>query len=631
MAANWQPLALVPRARFEKKFGTVAELLRRRALEESALASTWLLEKKALRRALEFAVPPGHLPVEIAAEPNPDLLRQKAARAYCRLRDAKQLVPGFSAPPTGVGEGRFFVWSSPAPKPGTLELPQLSRLVEAGFEDLADAVAELWSAVYFESVLGASVGKASRIEVAIGVTRASEAARRSFDELFARAYGAEPGLLPLPGRAYCRAPFVELDRSLAERSVRSVLAELACVVKVPRGLFVVGGGRAGVDPSLLAAIEGTSLVRSQREALDESLGVGALDSPSSGTELRRLGSWVETLLEDRASERQLEREIEGEEEELAARFSWLREMDLAILPADGLRRTIEELLAPIDRVAGLSFRATHAAAFVCRLHGALGSFEASTIDAGLDLAPLRFLCALTCARERIDAGEPNAKVAFDLWLDHPEYFPGALGKDPFALPEQPPSDVLDLLGAEPRFDVDELREGARVVSDRAIARAEARAPRFVAALAAPLRSRARRMVELRERARAVEVRLDYLLRRVLFDAGRRLPRFELDLDEGAVWHARVSEIIEAVDLRGHGLRDRVRWRRAEVRLSAAQRGLAQGVPPSPLGLAHARRLHLLVHLLGASGEVRYEGRPSDTVPSVLCALGRPVSCFVGPP
>lgn len=633
MAVDWQPLALAPRARFDKQFGAFAELVRRRAPDEPSLAPTWLLEKKALRRALSLAVPPGHLPVDIAAETNALLFRQKAARAYSRLRDVKQLVPAspkLLADPAG---GRLLVWSSPAPKPRRLELPQLCRVLEVDGEQLADAVAELWSGIFFESVLCAVERRAARIEVGIGVTRASDEARLAFVELLSKAHGAEQQLLPLPGQPFSRLPLVELDRSLAERRMRAVSVGMGSVTKVPRRLFAWSGGQWGVDREVLGVLEGTKVSHAQRDALVDLLGAADAGVPTAGPELRRLGSWVETLLEDRATERQLEREIDEEERELAARFSWMREMDLAILPADGLRRTIEELLVPIDRVTALAFRAAHAAAFVGRLYGALGSFEAASIDAGLELAPHAFLRELAWARQRIDEGEPSGVVAYELWMEHPEYFPGDLARDPFRALDTVSPEVLESLELEPRFDVDDLREKARVASDHAIARAEARAPRFVLALTAPLRSRARRMVELRERARAMEVRLDYLLRRVLFDAGRRLPRFELDLDESAVWHVRVSELIDAVDLRGHSLRDRVRFRRAEfARLVASARALgAAGPGPAPVALAAARQLDALAKVVvGAPAEVRYEGRPSDTAPTVLRALGFSVICSVHP-
>lgn len=675
MEPVWHPWASVPDQALLDSGGPATLAVVHRLREHGFSGPGWILPRKAFRRAASD-LPSGHRPLDLLAQKAGPSRDERAARAHARLLGARHRVP-----PLSVATPRCLVWASAVLRPRRASAPGLTLLVSTPSERWVEAVTELWATVCLEPVLEGLPASLRRVELAIGLFEE----RPELGELVAEALRSAraPGEDPLPwlGQGKSAAPAVTFDRSLAE--LRSGAAwpllkqEFGGTLSALDAVTAFGPA-LGRDRTLLA-IEHLGSTAERAVALEMfgptrayaavrgagargvalghigsgptgSGGVGSGDVGSGG-ELRSL-SWArfaKDVASDVARARQQERRVEALQQQAQSRRGWMAEVDLGLLPDDGLRRTLEQELDLARQAACLSVETALSAARLVAAHGELSQVPAGTLDRGLRYPAFDWAEDFERLWLRL-SGEHEARSWADRALESHQEDPLGerapksveielarfrqrhsdvlLASDPVA--EQVFSLALcEALSSQKSTKVllaTEL-ELARVRADRVVAESEKHVPRFWASQLATLGSLSRGALLLRERARALDVLADSLLRRVALEVDRRLVRLEVGLARGAVWHCTPRELILTVDMRGVALQPRVTARaRGAARYHAASRLEApfpfesEAPPQEPVSLARLRGLHLLPWLAVEPSRIRYEGRSSDTLPALLRAL-----------
>lgn len=637
MEFEFRRIDLFPPVELERAAGAMALLVQKRLEGAGVLSSTFVLGRKAFRLATD-RLPPGHRPVELAGQDLDGGREERAARAHDRVRRSLDLVPTVT-----LSTSRCLVWSSPVLRPRKRAMAGLVAVIAAPSERVADAVSELWASIFLEPVLDCVPGRLRRLELAIGVTEEQPAARQALLEALGSAEVALEDVLPPPGQGPWPHPPLAFDRSverLRAQARRSAMKRAFGTPALGHATGQLGPGLAREQVELLTSRQhgavGAAVARDVMGPL------GRTPEPTVGDErpldLARLGAQVALHV---AQMSELGREVERLAVQAQRRHDWLVEMDLQLLPDDGLRTTLEEQLGLVPAVTDLALRAALAAARLSRTYAALAGSTTERLDLGVRFPLTDFLTDFhEAARELLQAvREDGADVesALDVAVTY------VAERHLEVLPRQSAMERVELrrafewvvrkgdAGPSPQRRL----EVARVRGDEASADFESRLPRLVASRISPLRSLVWGASLLRERARHLEVLVDAMLRAVAVEVDRRLPRLEPGLPEGSVWHCHVRELVATVDLRGTSLAARVRARsRGEAGYFAARnlatpRALDFALVQSSLPLAQVRALARAVWLLLAPETVDYGGRTQDTLPSLARALDVPLSPSLG--
>jgi len=627
MEFDFERLDRLPLAEIERSAGGTAVQVRNALERVSALASTFLLGRKAFRLAVA-RLPPGHRPLELLDQELGAARWERGARAHERVRLSSDLVPSLQ-----LESPRCLIWSSPVWRPRKVSIPGLVAVVEARREDLAAAVAELWAASFLEPVLERVPAGLRRLELAVGVTEDRPDARTALLAALADQESRPDATLPLPGQADWTSPASAFDCSVERMRASARRSVLRRAFGTP--VLTLGRGKWGpaLDKQEFEALSrrqggsvGAIVARDLLGPVESTPDVG-MGGPRA-LDLARLGGQLALSVAQMA---ELGREVEQASARTAGRREWMAEMDLALLPDDGLRTTLEEQLALLSTVTDLALRAAVASAKMSRTFAALLGIGLGELDLGVDY-PLtellrdfeRCVGRLPKAAAEGAASSPEFEATLQAFGErHAHIYPRFDGQARATLRR---AFERACVAGRPELGVERRLELARVRGDQAAAELEARLPRVVASRVSPLRSVVEGASVLRERARMLEVLADALLRTVAVEVDRRLPRLEPGLPDGAVWHCHLEEILDTVDLRGTSLRGRVKARASgEAAYDAATRvaqppefGTAPLLEPTPL--ARARGLDQVPWLFVGPELVSYTGRPSDTLPCLARAL-----------
>ena len=289
-----------------------------------------------------------------------------------------------------------------------------------------------------------------------------------------------------------------------------------------------------------------------------------------------------------ARQARLEREVEGAEAEIDRARRRLFDMDLGIVPDDGLATTLQSTAALLDRTGTLMLAcasaslASHLA--LCRVLERVGRRRVSA-RAGLDEAPIAegrraagaswgaaepIAQALAGGARELDSANPGlalarvaevvrgdpvaypllcaggvhapadlpegpARRAIEAFLD--AYGDRAVREAELATPRwrEDPAQVIAMLVSSlraPPGDPDRALARARALADREMARLETRLSSVELALVRALVERTQRFTRLRERMRTWVTRVLGMIRAVALDLDRRLLRIDPSLLAG---------------------------------------------------------------------------------------------------
>ncbi len=428
----------------------------------------------------------------------------------------------------------------------------------------------------------------------------------------------------LPGAA---TPLTwSVARSFAEKGFRQAFGALGC--KVPRGAALVANvhGRFYLHLSGFMRIAAEVPGLEPRALLEASGGateaaIGALERQLGEVSHRafyaRLPITIPRLL---AMQARLARDVGRFEADAGRQRKALLEMDLTLLPDDGLVTTLKGANALLDRTGSLMLScasaslASHLA--LCRLLAAVTAGKASARDddapgtggdgtpetaahlaqmltggahdmesAGPGVALARVAVVARdedAAREALIAGRVRAvsdlpsgptRRALARFLE--AYGDRGVREAELASPRwaEDPSTVIGMLTASLRGapgDPDAALARARSLADRELARLETQLGVVTIAAVRLLVSRTQHFTRLRERMRAWVSRVLGLLRTIALDVDARIRRIDPSLPEGSVFFCTFDELTGALRTGRAELGPIVRLRRAEHARDAAR-------------------------------------------------------------
>lgn len=635
---SWTFLNSLEAGRLEKGFGSASGRALRVVRNLRPLAEVFGLDKKVFRAALRECVPTDHAVATILGEPEVEQAL-RAARAYERLRGERHLVP--ELPHELAGEG-FLLWSSYCLKPRDPRAMGLEVLCVRR-EDVPDAVLELWARIYLSSRLRALSPGLGRAEVAIGLVAFDEESRAALlgvqNDEEAVAQEIDPPFPSFRSGTELACALEESFLSAMASAWARPLRKIGEKKTADEPIVLVKAGEARVSAERLRKLLADKEGELEGRALELALGEPKAEWVKSGSPGRRLKDarklmraiWDLLLRAPEAA--RLEARKSALKERVLARSTWMREMDLAILPDDGLKQTLVELVELTTRTASLSAESELLAALHGTSYLTLTGLDLGAIDAGLELPTYHYLLDFEEAMTRVRV-DPLARTAL-LGGEAPEAGPGLRALDSFYRKHRemfgggsdlslPRALIAAARGAleRPIFLEAELRR-AQADADRKIAAFEEQQARPIGASLSPLRSQARGLLMIREAARALEVRVSEMVLLAVKDIDRRLGRLEPGMEPLAAYHATLSELVATVDMTGPSLRARTMWRKADALLRRREPQESSQVSPF-VGLALRRGLPELLHLAYESGPLRYSGRESDTLPCSARMLGRNV-------
>jgi phosphohistidine swiveling domain-containing protein len=423
----------------------------------------------------------------------------------------------------------------------------------------------------------------------------------------------------LPGAA---TPLTwSVARSFADKGFREAFGALGC--HVPRAAHLVGNvyGRFYLNLSSFMRIAAQVPGLSPRALLTASGGgspavIDALTRQVDGVSRRgflfKLPFTAPTQI---ARQARLEREVAAFEAESERSLRGLGDMDLGLLPDDGLATTLKAGAALLDRTGTLMLACASASlaghlglCFVldrlARRDAGRGLFDFSgglsaaeplaqalaggvreLESAGPGIALARVADAVRGdppARERLLAGhasrpedlpEGPARRALVHFLE--AYGDRAVREAELATPrwrEDPSTLVAMLVSAlrAPPGDPERALARARAISDREMARLETRLSTIELALVRNLVGRTQRFTRLRERMRTWVTRVLGMIRTIALDADRRLRRIDASLPAGSVFFCTFDELCAALQSGRAEIGHVVRLRRAEHARDAAR-------------------------------------------------------------
>ena len=603
-----------------RKFGDATAQLLADAQARSIETPLFALDRKVFRRIVKDRLPPRHGVMD-AREQRTLERGITAARAFARLEAGFE--PRLTAPPE-LAHGRCLLWSSWALRPreiGKIEL----EFVVVEFEELEHAMWALWSRVYLESRLSRIPDRATKLDVSLGVAPYGEQLEECLRRLSGRSLEVP---FQVPSFAVQTEPLFCFEQELYQRLIRGFTTSLGALElpEAPTEFVVCDAGRLGLRTQV--SQEKGPRAFSNNAALGLVFGAAAEPNRKPHGLFEKLTLGVDLLLWARRTA-QLELETERLRVRVEVSEAWMQELDLAVLPDDGLRRTLEELASLWDEVTRLGARAELVAAIHVADYQALTGLPLSVIDAGLPLPLGRALEDFEEAMSRV-RGDPLARHARSetghFELERLAEGPARRALSAFAtahgwlLGERGlwHPDLLEAVarGLETEASVRAQLSDSLTRADRMVALFEQNVSRVLASSLAPFRLQTRAAVLLRERTRSYEIVICELFRRTLIDIDRRLPRLEPGLEPGSAYHAYFEELVRILDLRGENLVQRVRSRKREVELSKLDLG-----GPHFTGLAERRSLPLALALPYSGPNLGYRGRSTDSLPTLARALG----------
>jgi phosphohistidine swiveling domain-containing protein len=425
-----------------------------------------------------------------------------------------------------------------------------------------------------------------------------------------------------------------IARAFSDKGFQEAFAALGC--RVPRDAHLVGNvqGRFYLNLSAFMQIAAQVPFLGPRALLTASGGasevvIEALERQIEGVSRRSfLLRLPFTAPRELARQARLEREVERAEAEIDLARRRLFDMDLGIVPDDGLATTLQQTVALLDRTGTLMLAcasaslASHLA--LCRVLERVGRRKASA-RAGLDEAPIDrspspraagagwgaaepIAQALAGGARELDSANPGlalARVAEAVRGDPAAYARLCAGgvRAPAELPEGParraieafldaygdravreaelatprwredPAQVIAMLVSSlraPPGDPDRALARARALADREMARLETRLSSVELALVRALVERTQRFTRLRERMRTWVTRVLGMIRAVALDLDRRLLRIDPSLSPGSVFYCTYEELVAALRSGRAEVGHVVRLRRAEHARDAAR-------------------------------------------------------------
>jgi pyruvate,water dikinase len=421
-----------------------------------------------------------------------------------------------------------------------------------------------------------------------------------------------------------------IARAFSDKGFNEAFTALGC--KVPRGATLVGNvqGRFYLNLSTFMQIATQVPGLSPRALLTASGGASdtvietlerQIEGVSHGRFLLRLPFTAPRQI---ARQQRLEREVTAFEAEIDRARRGLFDMDLGILPDDGLGTTLQRAAALLDRTGTLMLAcasaslASHLA--LCRvlervgrrrpsarsggpdeerIEGAPGTGwgaaepiaqalvggarELASADPGIALAKVAEVVRGDPAAEaRILAGEVHrpadlpegpTRRAIEEFLD--QYGDRAVREAELATPRwrEDPAQVIAMLVSAlraPPSDPEKALARARALADRELARLETRVSSVELALVRVLVERTQRFTRLRERMRTWVTRVLGMIRAIALDVDRRLRRIDPTLPAGSVFFCTYDELIAALRSGRAEVGHVVRLRRAEHARDAAR-------------------------------------------------------------
>ena len=457
-----------------------------------------------------------------------------------------------------------------------------------------------------------------------------------------------------------------IARAFSHKGFQEAFSALGC--HVPRGASLVGNvqGRFYLNLSTFMQIAGQVPGLTPRALLSASGGasdtvIEALERQVEDVSRRRfLMRLPLTAPMELAKQARLERDVVAFEEEIDKRRRGLFDMDLSILPDDGLGTTLKSAAALLDRTGTLMLScasaslAAHlalqqvleriarrraparsatgvpdldAGAATAReiaepLAQALigGARELDSANPGLALLSVAEVirgdagacAALTAgsAHKLADVPAGPGRRAIEGFLD--QFGDRAVREAEIATPrwKEDPGPILSMLTSalrSPPSDPERALARARALADREMARLETRVSRVELEIVRALVSRTQRFTRLRERMRTWVTRVLGMIRTIALDVDERLRRIDPSLPAGSVFFCTHDELTAALRSGRAEIGHVVRLRQAEH-----ARDLARPDPPAtfigkppPVLLPPAPGARL--HGLPASGGV-VEGR-----------------------
>jgi pyruvate,water dikinase len=465
-----------------------------------------------------------------------------------------------------------------------------------------------------------------------------------------------------------------IARAFSDKGFQEAFTALGC--RVPRGASLVGNvqGRFYLNLTAFMQIATQVPLLSPRALLTASGGasdavIETLDRQiadvSHGRFLLRLPFTAPRQL---ARQARLEREVAAFEAEIDRRRRGLFDMDLGIVPDDGLATTLKGAADLLDRTGTLMLACASASLAshlgLCKVLARVGRRRASARDGDGDGeaaagdadwgAAEPIAQALAGGARELDSANPGlalSKVAEVARGDEPARERMLAGQvhGPADLPAGPTrravEDFLEVYGdravreaelATPRWredpaqviamlvsalrappsDPEKALARARALADRELGRLETRVSAVELALVRALVARTQRFTRLRERMRTWVTRVLGMIRAIALDVDRRLRRIDPTLAPGSVFFCTYDELIAALRSGRAEVGHVVRLRRAE---HARDAGRPDPPPtfigrPPPLQLPPAPGMRLVG--LPASGGV-VEGRARVLAPGAV--------------
>ena len=425
-----------------------------------------------------------------------------------------------------------------------------------------------------------------------------------------------------------------IARTFSNKGFHEAFSALGC--RVPRGAGLVGNvhGRFYLNLSVFMEIAAQVPLLSPRALLTASGGASAavietLERQVADVSRRGfLARLPFTAPREIARQAGLEREVTAFEGQIDRARHGLLDMDLGLLPDDGLATTLRSATGLLDRTGTLmlacasSSLASHLA--LCRilervgrrrasargddrgeapLAGAAGSGwsaaepiaqalvggarELDSANPGLALAKVAEVARTDpAARDLLLGGQVHApadlpagptRVAVDAFLE--AYGDRAVREAELATPRwrEDPGQVIAMLVSAlraPGGDPERALGRARALADREMARLETRVSAVELGLVRLLVARTQRFTRLRERMRTWVTRVLGMIRTIALDVDRRLRRIDPTLPAGSVFFCTYEELIAALRSGHAEVGHLVRLRRAEH-----ARDLARPDPP----------------------------------------------------
>jgi rifampicin phosphotransferase len=421
-----------------------------------------------------------------------------------------------------------------------------------------------------------------------------------------------------------------IARAFSDKGFQEAFSSLGC--RVPRGASLVGNvqGRFYLNLSVFMQIAAQVPGLSPRALLTASGGASPqvietlerqIEGVSRSGFLMRLPFTAPRQI---ARQARLAREVAAFELEIKRALRGLTDMDLGLLPDDGLATTLRGAAEMLDRTGTLMLACASASLAshlgLCRVLERVGRRRASARGGDPGEAPIAGAAgsgwsaaepiaqALVGGGQEVDSANPGlelsrvaeavradpeasaamlagrvhgpadlpagpARRAVEAFLE--TYGDRAVREAELATPRwrEDPAQVIAMLTSSlraPPGDPERALGRARALADREVARLETRVSSVELSLIRALTARTQRFTQLRERMRTWVTRVLGAIRMIALDVDRRLRRIDPTLPAGSVFFCTYDELIAALRSGRAEVGHVVRLRRAEHARDAAR-------------------------------------------------------------